>query len=632
MNKRKFILNRVKDVLWVVAFAGLVVGVGRFVFGLGASTNMLDSLPWGLWKIFNMVAGAALATSGFVVAAVIYILKLDRFRPVARLSVLIAFLGYGASLTALIFDIGLPHRGWHPFLMWNPHSFLFEVFWCVSIYWGVTALELLPIVTERFPYKKLTHFLHEMMLPFVVLGITLSTMHHSSLGSLFLMSPTRLHALWHTMWLPPEFFISAMGAGLSVIVLFWIVCSWLFDRERDMEVINALSLASGVILLGYLGMKVADLTVHDKWSFVFGADATWESRVFLVEIVLQTIVPLVIFFTPRLRRSIPFLIVATTSALAGIVMHRLDTGIVGYYRSAGQIYIPNLSEFILSFGVISAAGILFLFFVERFHIFDAPDEHDEEAPIDDSDGHGVEVRTWTRKEAISIITSSDAFRVVSIAIVTIPVTWFGLRHEATGPFRPTAQPVVQPIGLDVERTLLRIDGNGTAEFVDFPHGKHVTDMGGDASCIKCHHLNLPGDNSTSCHLCHSDMALDTDIFDHAAHQERHEDGDSCATCHDPDRPKGRSHDNAKACIECHRDNMNGLASQVVKGYSHVAPGYEHAMHGLCVTCHRLKEKDPADPKGLGNCLRCHPPGPREALKEREPAIEKTEPSTEGSAK
>ena len=164
------VLQRLKLGMWALAIAGAVVGFGRFAFGLGASTNMLDSLPWGWWKIFNMVAGAALATSGFVIAAVIYILRLKRYYPVARLSVLIGFLGYGSSLFSLLFDIGLPHRGWHPFFMWNPHSFLFEVFWCVSIYWGVTALELLPILSERFPFPKVTHFLHEIMLPFVVLG------------------------------------------------------------------------------------------------------------------------------------------------------------------------------------------------------------------------------------------------------------------------------------------------------------------------------------------------------------------------------------------------------------------------------------------------------------------------------
>ena len=119
----------IKDILWVVLIAGGVLGVLRFAFGLGASTAMLDSMPWGWWKIFNMVAGAALATSGFVVAAIIYIFKADRYKKVARLSVLVGFLGYGSSLVALGFDVGLPHRGWHPVFMWNPHSFLFEVFW-----------------------------------------------------------------------------------------------------------------------------------------------------------------------------------------------------------------------------------------------------------------------------------------------------------------------------------------------------------------------------------------------------------------------------------------------------------------------------------------------------------------------
>jgi hypothetical protein len=136
----EFVLKRLKDLMWILFLSALVVGGSRFVYGLGATTNMMDALPWGWWKVFNMIAGAALATSGFVIAAIIYIFDLRQFRAVARLSVLVGFLGYGASLIALAFDVGLPHRGWHPFFMWNPHSFLFEVFWCVSLYWGVTAL------------------------------------------------------------------------------------------------------------------------------------------------------------------------------------------------------------------------------------------------------------------------------------------------------------------------------------------------------------------------------------------------------------------------------------------------------------------------------------------------------------
>ncbi len=577
-----FALKRIKDLMWVLAIAAVVVGVGRFVFGLGAATNMMDALPWGLWKIFNMVAGAALATSGFMIAAVIYIFKMKKYRSVARLSVLVGFLGYGASLTALIFDIGLPHRGWHPFFIWNPHSFLFEVFWCVSCYWGVTALEMLPIVTERFRLKQITHYLHEHMLPFVVLGITLSTMHHSSLGSLFMTSPTRLHPLWFTMWLPPEYFISAMGVGLSFIVLLSILCSWLYGKKRDMSVLTGLAKGSAAFLILYLVIKVIDFTVFHKWNFVFGPDYTWESTVFLVEIALQAIVPVALIATPRFRNSVVGLFVATSSAFIGLLMHRIDTGIVGYFSSSDAVYIPNLSEFVLGFGVLSAAGLVFFFLVERFVIFDAPDE-------DEAD-HGGEhdlPAPWTKEEAVSIIKSPGALRVSFITVLIIPITIFCLADEATGPFEPIASPVISPIGLDANRTELLIDGNKANESVIFPHDKHKNELGGDDSCVKCHHLSLPGDNNTSCVLCHGDMERTTDIFSIERHSEREgaESGD---------------------CIKCHKENMPGLEAAILKGFDHTACGYKEAMHGLCITCHRLKEKDPADPVGMGNCQKCHP--------------------------
>jgi len=601
-----FALKRIKELFWIMLFAGAVVAVGRFTFGLGAATNMTDSLPWGLWKIFNMVAGAALATSGFVIAAVIYIFQLHRYRPVARLSVLVGFLGYGSSLTALIFDIGLPHRGWHPFFIWNPHSFLFEVFWCVSVYWGVTALELVPILTERFPWPKLTHLLHEYMLPPVVLGITLSTMHHSSLGSLFLASPTRLHPLWHTMWLPPEFFVSAMGAGLSTIILLMITACWLYRREIDLQVLQRLAKGSGAILALYLAIKIADFTVHGKWGFVFGPDLTWESYLFWVEITLQAIIPIVVFSNPRLRYSIVGLCIGCSAAFFGLVLHRLNVGIIGYFRTSEAIYIPSFSELILSFGVLSGAGLIFFLLVERFHVLDEPGGHDAH---DAHDAHAApQVKVWTRREAMSVFAGSRTVKVLAIAIVVAPVSWFALSSEATGPFKPTAQPVFEAAetGAKVPE-LIRIDSNNNGNFADFTHQKHIQtfmkeySLAEEATCEKCHHLSLPVKKEdigkkreyTNCRVCHKYMEVATLVCNFAAHNKY-------AKFDLSNRKK-----DYRACVGCHRENMPGLKKYELTGFNAYAPGFKQAMHGLCLTCHRLEEEDPADQLSRGNCLGCH---------------------------
>ena len=611
----QLVLKRLKEAMWVLAIAAAVVGVGRFAFGLGASTNMLDSLPWGWWKIFNMVAGAALATSGFVIAAVIYIVRLKKYYPVARLSVLIGFLGYGSSLTALVFDIGLPHRGWHPFFMWNPHSFLFEVFWCVSIYWGVTALELLPILTERFPFPKVTHYLHEFMLPFVVLGVTLSTMHHSSLGSLFLSSPTRLHPLWHSMWIPPEFFISAMGAGVAVLVLFLLALNFLYRTDFDRVLVSRLALISAVFLGAYLAIKIVDLTVHGKWGYVFGPELTWESRLFWVEILLQTIVPLVVFGTPSLRRHRGFLLAGCLAAFVGLVMHRVDTGIVGYFRSSGAIYIPNLAEFILSFGILAAAGLIFLFLIERFPVLKGAGFCAGPEGASDPEAHG-EVRPWTWKEARELFLGAGSRRVALTAVVVVPVTWFGLHGQGTSAFAPVPSQVRPSIlsGDDMRKTLL-IDANGNGDAVLFPHEQHqnafMEEYGVvlEDTCVKCHHLSLPKDHNTICRACHRDMELPVPMFDPAHHEDRFEDDAERAAFAAFDL--GDKQQNFQACMMCHEETMAGLTEYRDKGFSHLARGFVSAMHGKCMTCHRLQEKDPADPFSLGNCIGCHRWTPRE---------------------
>jgi Ni/Fe-hydrogenase subunit HybB-like protein len=173
----------VKDVLWALTVAGLVAAVFRLWFGLGATTNLTDRVPWGLWKILNMVAGVAISTSGFTVGFLVYVLRLERFRPLMKPAILVAFLGYGCSCTALLFDIGLPWRFWHPFIMWNEHSFLFEVFWCVTLYFTVTAIELAPTVFQKLRAEKAVAVLHHIAFGVVVVGISLSSLHHSSLGS-----------------------------------------------------------------------------------------------------------------------------------------------------------------------------------------------------------------------------------------------------------------------------------------------------------------------------------------------------------------------------------------------------------------------------------------------------------------
>ena len=295
----------IKDILWFFVFWALIIAVFRMWFGLGATTNLSDEMPWGLWKILNMIAGVALSTCGFTIGFLAYVLNIEKFKPLVRPAILIAFLGYGSSCMALMFDIGLPQRFWHPFVMWNEHSFLFEVFWCVIIYFTVTFIEMVPNILERFKAKKLVHFLHKISIGVVILGISLSSLHHSSLGSLFLTTPLRLHELWYTSLIPWMFIVSAMGCGMMFLILVKLFYARFYDPEsvfgndiayktqmtcaldsefgkkiprifgKDMPMLSSLAVIASSILGVYLVLKVYDLFASGSINAL--AAGTWRA-------------------------------------------------------------------------------------------------------------------------------------------------------------------------------------------------------------------------------------------------------------------------------------------------------------------------------------------------------------------
>jgi len=149
----------------------------RFVQGLGASTNLSDKFPWGLWIGFDILCGVGLAAGGFTIAATVHIFNLKRYEPIVRPAILTAFLGYLLVILALMFDLGRPYRVWHPLVMWNPHSVMFEVGWCVTLYTTVLALEFSPVVLERLGLHKALKLVHTALVPLVILGVLLSTLH-----------------------------------------------------------------------------------------------------------------------------------------------------------------------------------------------------------------------------------------------------------------------------------------------------------------------------------------------------------------------------------------------------------------------------------------------------------------------
>src|SRR5512135_756128 len=252
-----------KFTLWKVVFLVLMALGGyatvlRFVKGLGASTNLNDQFPWGIWIGFDVLCGVMLAAGGFTLMAAVHVFNIERFKPIIRPTVLTAFLGYVLVCVALLFDLGRYYRIWHPLIMRNPHSVMFEVAYCVMLYTTVLALEFAPIVFEKFRMSKALRIIHTISIPLVCLGVILSTLHQSSLGTLYLIMPNKLHPFWYSPLLPVFFFLSAIAVGLAMTIFESNMSAKYFHRQLEMPLLSELGRILVVVLMVYAVLRFED--------------------------------------------------------------------------------------------------------------------------------------------------------------------------------------------------------------------------------------------------------------------------------------------------------------------------------------------------------------------------------------
>jgi Ni/Fe-hydrogenase subunit HybB-like protein len=576
-----------KAMLWAVAGFAAGVTVVRFTRGLGATTALTDATPWGLWIGFDVMGGVALAAGGFVVAGLAHILHRGRYHHVVRPAVLTALLGYGAVVVGLLYDLGLPWNIWHLTIFWNPRSPLFEVGWCVMLYLTVLVLEFAPVLLERTRFQTVYRRLLRLQLPLIVLGIALSTLHQSSLGSLMLIMPFRLHELWYTARLPELFFVTAICLGLAMVIFESTVTAWLYRRPVETETVAGLARIAAWALGLQLVFRVWDLAARGVLARVFARGR--EPGLFQVELLLSTIVPLILFGVPRLRRRPGLMFAAAAASVAGFLLNRVNVSGLAHVSVTGSSYFPSWTEFAVSAGIVAAAALAFLWIQEHFPV-------DPEALDDRRANTALQLFQLPRVGASRVWLGDAGFagrRGYSLAFA-LPLAV----ALALTPWQPLveASPVERGRGGELLRVGFPL---GTAQF---PHASHVARLGKDA-CGTCHHANKPGDVATPCSECHADLYLRTRIFAHATHVSALRGNASCATCH----AEGRllTIQISRSCSDCHPAGLP--ASPWAPRFNDVdAPGLRGAAHRLCIGCHR-REAERLSPKRpeLPRCATCH---------------------------
>jgi Ni/Fe-hydrogenase subunit HybB-like protein len=358
--------------LFLFLAAGAVVTVLRYVKGLGAVTNLSDRFPWGLWIGFDVLCGVGLAAGCFTLTTVVYVFNVKRFRPIVRSATLTGLLGYSLVVAGLLYDLGRPWNIWHPLVMWNPHSVMFEVSWCVTLYLTVLVLEFSGVVFERLRWARAL-VLQRAATPLLVgAGAILSTLHQSSLGAMYLIVPEKLHPLWYTPLLPVMFFLSAIMVGLAVIIVESSLSARAFGRGLEMPLLMSIGRTLAVALAAFGAFRLLDLARRGALGAAFGPGR--EARLFQLEFVLGVILPLGLLVWPAVRRNSGRLYGAALMVVAGFVVGRLNVAITGLEGAQGGRYVPALSEVIVSLMLTSVGFAAFALAARHLPVFPALEE------------------------------------------------------------------------------------------------------------------------------------------------------------------------------------------------------------------------------------------------------------------
>ena len=366
-------------VMLVFMIAGAFAVIARFTNGIGYVTNLTNARPWGLWVGVDVATGVALAAGGFTTAFLAHVLGKHNYEPVTRPALLTAALGYTFVVLGLLVDIGRSWAIWKPLFNWNTNSALFEVAMCVMVYLHVLYIEFLPIVAQQFKGRvnfpgilSLFNGLAELILKvgdlildkimwvFIILGIVLSCMHQSSLGTLMLIAPTKLHPLWYTPILPLLFLTSAFAVGYPMVVFETTLASSSFKTDSEITILSPLTRITVFLLGFYMVLKMGDMLA--RGTYVYLLDGTCQSNSFIVEMIIGVIIPWAMLLFKKVRDSRRAVFTAASMIVGGVVLNRINVFIAGYKRpSSNDSYFPAMGEILVTLGLIAA-----LMFVYRF--------------------------------------------------------------------------------------------------------------------------------------------------------------------------------------------------------------------------------------------------------------------------
>lgn len=356
----------------LILLIGVPIIVYRFAFGLGASTNLSQQTPWGIWIGIDMLSGIALAAGGFTIAATVYLLGVEKYHPIVRPAVLTGFLGYLFAVIGLLADLGSPWRLPVPiYYSFGTRSIMFEVAWCVALYSTVLFLEFTPALFEWLGWPRARKIMLKATIGLTVAGVILSTLHQSSLGALFLMAQGKLHPLWYSPYIPLYFFVSAVIAGLSMVIVESSLSHRLFGSQIDPkqhvdldDLTIGLSRAAAIVLFAYFFVRVQGFIDTGAFHLVATKYGLW----YLVEVIGFVLVPSILYAYGARNGRLTLLRMTAGWTVIGVVVSRLNVSVIAMNWQVTPHYFPSWMEMMTTVTIIALGVLTFRWIVNRMPV------------------------------------------------------------------------------------------------------------------------------------------------------------------------------------------------------------------------------------------------------------------------
>ena len=368
-----------------VIIAGLVIIVIRFAKGIGAVTNLTQEVPWGLWIGFDVVTGVAFAGGAYIITFMVYILNLKQYKSIVRVTVLNGFLAYLFYAGALLLDLGRPWNVINPIIgnSFGTNSVLFLVAWHFLLYMLAELLEFSPAIAEWLGARRARKILSGMTLGAVIFGITLSTLHQSGLGALYLMAKTKIHPLWYSEFIPVLFLVSSVFAGLSMVILEGSISHKVFsgqisekNHRAHNRIIHSLSRICAFSMFAYLFLQILNFIHNKNWDLINTPMGYW----FLFEMIGFVLFPMLLFFFSYQKTNILTTRIAAIVTMIGIILNRLNVTVIGFRWDAATHYTPSWMEFVVTLTIIFVEIWIFRWIINRMPVLrDSPSWVNEES-------------------------------------------------------------------------------------------------------------------------------------------------------------------------------------------------------------------------------------------------------------